>query len=55
MVSVGSTSWPVNARMINERCGWLCASSGVIRPSSTSVWTNVSSLVICVSSPSRSR
>ena len=48
MISVGSTSWPVSARMISERCGWLCASSAVIRPSSTRVWTKVSSLVICV-------
>ena len=40
--------------MISERCGWLCASSAVMRPSSTSVWTKVSSLVIWASSPSRS-
>ena len=37
------------------RCGWLLASSGVIRPSSISVCTNVSSWVICENSPSRSR
>ena len=44
-------SCPVMARSSSERCGWVCASSSVIRPSSTSDWTNVSSLVICVSVP----
>ncbi|SKS60597.1 Uncharacterised protein [Mycobacteroides abscessus subsp. abscessus] len=55
MMRVGSTGAPVSARMMSERCGWLCACSGVMRPSSTSVWTKVSSLEICVSSPSRIR
>ena len=40
-------SCPVIARSISERCGCVCASSSVMRPSSISDWTNVSSLVIC--------
>ena len=51
----GSTSWPLSARSSSERCGWLLASSGVMRPSSISVWTNVSSWVICDMTPSRTR
>ncbi len=41
--------------MISERCGWVLASSSVIRPSSTSRCTQVWSWVIWVSEPSRSR
>ncbi len=35
----GSMSRPSRARVSNERWGWLLASSGLIRPSSTSIWT----------------
>ena len=49
------TSVPVSARMMRDRWGWVCACSGVMRPSSTSVWTKVSSRVIWVSWPSRYR
>ncbi len=42
-------SLPVSARMINDRCGCVCACSGVMRPSSTSDCTKVSSRVIWVS------
>jgi hypothetical protein len=47
-------SCPVMARSSSERCGCVCASSSVMRPSSISDWTNVSSFVIWVSIWSRS-
>jgi len=47
-------SRPSSARVSSERCGWLLASSGLIRPSSTSICTYVSSLVIWANSPWRS-
>ena len=53
--SVGSTGRPVRALRISDRCGCTDASSAVSDPSSTSDCTYVSSRVICVSSPSRSR
>ena len=52
----GSTSArPSRARSSMDRCGWVATSSGLIRPSSTSVWTSVWSCVIWWNSPSRSR
>ncbi len=35
----GSMSRPSSARVSRDRCGWLLASSALIRPSSTSIWT----------------
>ena len=35
----GSMSRPSSARVSSERCGWLLASSALIRPSSTSICT----------------
>ena len=52
----GSGSWtPSTARRIRLRCGWIRASSSVIRPSSIRLCTKVWSLVSCDSVPSRSR
>ncbi len=42
---------PSRARSSSDRCGWVAASSGLIRPSSTSDWTRVWSWVICWNSP----
>ena len=55
MTAVGSTGSPVRALRMSERRGWVCASSAESSPRSTSDCTNVSSLVIWLSAPSRSR
>ncbi|MDQ1017868.1 hypothetical protein QFZ43_004417 [Streptomyces afghaniensis] len=52
----GSTWSPLpSARIRRERCGWVVASSSVMRPSSTRRCTQVWSCVICVRTPSRRR
>ena len=51
----GSTGRPVYAFKISDFCGWLDTSAGLSLPSLTSDWTNVSSSVIWVSVPSRSK
>ena len=53
MRSGSSPSLPVRTRVTRERCGWLSASSSVMRPSSTRDCTKEWSWVIWLNSPRR--